>query len=83
MPATKLTLRLEEALISAAKQYAADTGKSVSQLVADYFHGLLHRPQSGKGAPPLPPLVRALKGSWKGKRVSLEDYRQHLAEKHR
>ena len=34
---TKLTLRLDEDLIRAAKRYAGNSGKSVSQLVADYF----------------------------------------------
>lgn len=34
---TKLTLRLERELIETAKAYAAASGKSVSQLVADYF----------------------------------------------
>jgi Family of unknown function (DUF6364) len=34
---TKLTLRLDQHLIETAKAYAQHTGKSVSQLVADYF----------------------------------------------
>ena len=34
---TKLTLRIEEQLIEQAKSYATHTGKSVSQLVAEYF----------------------------------------------
>ncbi len=34
---TKLTLRLDEALIQRAKAEARRTGKSVSQLVAEYF----------------------------------------------
>ena len=34
---TKLTLRLEDQLIEQAKSYAALAGKSVSQIVADYF----------------------------------------------
>lgn len=83
MAATKLTLRLDEALITAAKQYAETAGKSVSQLVADYFHALDRRPKRHNAAAPLPPLVRSLKGTWKGKRVSVEDYHRHLAEKHR
>lgn len=35
---TKLTLRLEENLIKAAKRHAGTLGKSVSQMVADYFY---------------------------------------------
>ena len=34
---TKLTLRLEDQLIEQAKSYAAHAGKSVSQIVSDYF----------------------------------------------
>jgi len=34
---TKLTLRLEESLIEGAKAYAKSSGRSVSQIVADYF----------------------------------------------
>jgi predicted HicB family RNase H-like nuclease len=34
---TKLTLRLDEDLIAAAKRHAATKGKSVSQLVEDHF----------------------------------------------
>ena len=34
---TRLTLRLEDQLIEKAKLYAAQAGKSVSQIVADYF----------------------------------------------
>ena len=34
---TKLTLRLEDQLIKDAKQYARQSGKSLSQMVAEYF----------------------------------------------
>ena len=34
---TKLTLRLEDQLIEQAKAYAAKAGKSVSQVVSEYF----------------------------------------------
>ncbi|HZC00332.1 MAG TPA: DUF6364 family protein, partial [Gammaproteobacteria bacterium] len=34
---TKLTLRLDKKLIEAVKRYAEISGKSLSQLVADYF----------------------------------------------
>ena len=34
---TKLTLRLDDQLILKAKRYSDRSGKSVSQLVADYF----------------------------------------------
>ena len=34
---TKLTLRLDENLIAGAKAFAKRSGRSVSQIVADYF----------------------------------------------
>ena len=34
---TKLTLRLDDRLIDRAKRYSNRSGKSVSQLVSDYF----------------------------------------------
>ena len=37
---TKLTLRLEDSLIQQAKNYAKQHNKSLSQIVADYFHML-------------------------------------------
>lgn len=37
---TKLTLRLDDSLIDAAKNYAAREGRSVSELVAAYFSRL-------------------------------------------
>jgi hypothetical protein len=37
---TKLTLRMDESLIAAAKDYAAAHGSSVSQMVANYFAAL-------------------------------------------
>ncbi len=60
---TKLTLRLDEALIKSAKKHAHIMGKSVSQMVADYFY-LLDR-QSLRKTTELTPLVKSLKGSLK------------------
>ena len=78
---TKLTLRLEEQLITQAKSYAARAGKSVSQLVADYF-ALLS--SGGKPSrPPAPPLTRSLRGLLRGARLDEPDYRKYLEEKHR
>ena len=46
---TKLTLRLDEAVIERAKAYAARRGTSVSGLVEDYFR-LVASPAGGDGA---------------------------------
>ncbi len=58
---TKLTLRLDSELIEKAKTYAQATGRSVSQLVSDYFAVL---ESSSQQAPPatVPDLVMSLHG---------------------
>jgi len=81
---TKLTLRLEQRLIRRAKAYARRTGKSVSELVADFF-GRLDAPRGEVAAPveAQSPAVRSLVGALAGARLDEADYRTHLAEKHR
>ncbi len=78
---TKLTLRLEESLVRRAKSYARQSGKSVSALVADFF-AMLGPPAGGKAEEELTPAVRSLVGALSGTRVSEEDYRRYLEEKH-
>ena len=77
---TKLTLRLDDALIKRAKSYARKSGKSVSQIVAGYFSLLDDKPE--KEISELTPLVRSLKGSLKGGKVGKKDYYKFLEEKH-
>lgn len=81
---TKLTLRLEQRLIRRAKAYARRTGKSVSELVADFF-GRLDAPAEGPPAEVAArsPAVQSLVGALAGARLDEADYRKHLAEKHR
>ena len=78
---TKLTLRLDDRLIEVAKGYSDRSGKSVSQMVADYF-ALIESVEPIPGAE-LTPRVRAMIGSLKGASVTEEDYRRHLEEKYR
>jgi len=78
--ATKLTLRLDEALIQKAKIFAKQRGKSVSQLVAEYFT-LLDAPLE-TFEEPLPPIVESLKGILAGSGLDEADYYQHLEEKY-
>jgi len=61
---TKLTLRVDEELIRAAKVYAERSGKSVSQLVADYFAVITNG--SSREAGYVSPRVHALRGILKG-----------------
>ena len=77
---TKLTLRMEEALIRRAKDYARRTGRSVSQIVAEYFFvlGRLDPEEEGQ----LPPRVESLRGALRGAKLDEEDYRRYLEQKH-
>lgn len=75
---TKLTLRLDEELIRKARVHAEESGKSVSQLVAEYF-ALLGRPRPVRK---LTPTVARLKGALRGSGISIEDYREHLERKY-
>ena len=76
---TKLTLRLEEELIEQAKVYAARAGKSVSQIVADYFKVIT---DPGNQAPKSAPVTKSLRGLLKGADLDEKDYKKHLEEKH-
>lgn len=73
---TKLTLRLEEQLIKRAKAHAKKRGKSVSQMVADYF-ALLDRDDRPET---LAPLTRSLYGTLGSTAVDEDTYREHLEE---
>jgi len=76
---TKLTLRLEDKLVERAKAYARTHGKSVSELVADYF-ALLN--SEGDDSMELPPLTRALHGALADQEVFERDYEAHLDDKY-
>jgi hypothetical protein len=77
---TKLTLRLDERLIRRAKRHARRSGKSVSQMVAEYFSLLGTAP--GTPTDMLPPIVASLRGALSGSGVEEKDYYVHLEEKH-
>ena len=75
---TKLTLRLDESLIHQAKEYAKEHDKSLSQVVADYFHVLTEKSQQQ----PASPITDSLIGILDPEKVSQLDYKQHLADKY-
>ena len=77
---TKLTLRLEGELIKSAKKHANSIGKSVSQMVADYFY-LLDK-KSFKNPLKLTPIVKSLKGSLKHTDINEDDYKSYLEDKY-
>ena len=77
---TKLTIRVDSRLITRAKSHARQTGKSVSQLVADYF-SVLDTPIPSD-FDNLPPITRELSGALADTSVDEEDYRNHLEKKY-
>ena len=79
---TKLTLRLEDALIRQAKRYAHRSGKSVSEIVGDLF-ALLGSGREGSKVESLTPAVRSLRGVLRKSGLDERDYRRHLEGKHR
>ena len=76
---TKLTLRLDDQLVKQAKAYAKKSGKSVSQLVAEYF-SLLNAKTPSKSQ--ITPSVQQLKGVLQQSKVDKEDYRKYLEGKY-
>ena len=78
---TKLTLRLDDALIRSAKRYSERTGRSLSQLVANYFTLI----DSGEDVSDseLTPRVQSLLGALGRSPVDEQDYKRYLEEKHR
>ncbi|RJQ53624.1 MAG: antitoxin [Actinobacteria bacterium] len=76
---TKLTLRLDKKLIEGAKRHSAQSGKSVSRLVGDFFALINAKDRKTD----VTPRVRSLRGVLAGSRLDEADYRRHLEEKYR
>jgi hypothetical protein len=75
---TKLTLRLESELIELAKAHAKQQGKSLSQIVADYFMIFTTKSKKLK----ISPITQSLIGIIKIKDLDENDYKKHLEEKY-
>lgn len=77
---TKLTLRVDKAVVRRAKTEAARRGKSVSRMFGEFIDAL----SVNKGRRRrIPPVTGSLLGVLKGRRVSEKDYKTHLQEKYR
>ena len=72
-------MRLDEKLIASAKRHSAASGRSVSQLVADFFS--LLEAQSTSTNMEVTPRVRALRGVLAGSGLDEGDYLLHLEDK--
>ena len=77
---TKLTLRLEDHLIKSAKEYSAQTGKSVSKIVSDFFE-IIKNEKLNKHYT-ITPTVKSLQGILKDSSFSDDEYKKYLEEKY-
>lgn len=75
----KLTLRVNPLLIQQAKTYAKEKGRSVSQIVADYFTAL--SPSTKKSSQSSLPITRTLRGVLKKSSISKQAYYDYIEEK--
>jgi hypothetical protein len=78
--ATKLTLRIDEELITRAKTYAKQSGKSVSRLVADFFS--LLSPGDEEELYKTTPKIKSLHGLLRDATMDFEDYKKHIEQKY-
>ncbi len=73
----KLTLSVNQSVVSRAKRYARKRGVSVSRLVETYLASITEPAPVTEE----PPILRSLRGTLR--KADLEDYRRHLSEKYR
>ncbi|RPI74821.1 MAG: antitoxin [Desulfobacteraceae bacterium] len=78
---TKLTLRLSDDLINEAKNYAKKEGKSLSQLVTDFFVAISSKKNPSQKSDLMPKTFQ-LYGSLKDKFISKDDYNKHIEKKY-
>ncbi len=76
---TQLTLDVDETLVQRAQSYAQRSGKSLSEVVADYFAHL----ETFETLTDLPPITRSLLGSIPSGVVDESDYKAHIEAKFR
>jgi hypothetical protein len=74
----KLTLSVDDRVVSRAKQYAKLQGVSVSEMVEAYLAAVAepHPPAAGDA-----PILRSVRGVLKN--ADIDGYREHLAMKYR
>jgi len=77
----KLTLNVDQSVVTRAKRYAARQGVSVSRLV-EQFLALVSKAAS-KGDDDLPPILARLRAGLKGASAGSADYKKYLERKYR
>jgi hypothetical protein len=80
---TKLTLSIDENVVAEAKEYAKDSGKSLSKIIEGYLRGLKNKKKTGRHDE-LPPALKRLHGCIKtdDPRDYKEIYADALIEKY-
>jgi uncharacterized protein DUF6364 len=74
----KLTLSVDNRVVSRAKQYAKRRGVSVSEMVEAYLSAVAEPASPSTGAVPI---LRSVRGILKN--ADIDEYRKHLAAKYR
>lgn len=82
---SKLTLKLDKAVIEQAKKYAKEQQISLSRLIENYLASLTQKEQYNKKEIEITPLVESLSGVVKLPKDFdfKKDYRNHLLEKYK
>jgi antitoxin component of RelBE/YafQ-DinJ toxin-antitoxin module len=75
---SKLTLSVDDRVVSSAKRYAKESGISVSEMVEAYLAAVAN---TASPAARDAPILRAVRGSLK--KADLQEYRKHLTMKYR
>jgi Family of unknown function (DUF6364) len=72
----KLTLSVDDRVVSQAKKYAKSRGVSVSEMVETYLAAVVDPPRRANAAP----VLRSVRGILK--KADVEEYRKHLRAKY-
>ena len=75
---SKLTLSVDDRVVSRAKRYAKQRGISISEMVEAYLSAVAEPAFASR---PDTPILRSVRGSLK--KADLAGYRRHLADKYR
>jgi len=76
---SKLTLSVDQHVVSRAKRYAKLRGVSISAMVEAYLASVAQAPD--KGSEDTPPALRSVRGILK--KAGVEAYKKHLTAKYR
>ena len=77
---SKLTLRIEDELVTKAKKIARQRGKSLSRLVSEYFSFITSGNETAHLD--LPPHVKSIYGSLSDSQIDESDYKEYIREKY-